>query len=215
MSSRRKPMGDDGMSKEPVIPDFEWYCEISQRRNLPPRCRFATVERCPRYYQSLSLLGGAGSTKIDPEEDERLKRYWEGSDLWPRTGEYATAVSGWEEEARHFSNFCPEVAYDRFGYFASYLGRFADEIDRDCRHQMLGDAAVLADDWRWQWASVRPMHYSECPLYSPLVSRPEEKGPEFTLGLPGASVRFRFSWRDLKGWLSHKWAQLRDLARLH
>lgn len=206
------------MTKGDVVPDFEWYSGISTQNDLPPRCPFASVERCPRYYQSLSLLGSAGSTEIEPDEDERLKRYWERSDLWPRTREYATAVgrSGKQDrtETHHFSNFCPEVAYDRFGYFASYLGDYADEIDKDFAHERLGERGVSRNDWRWRWAAVQPLHYTECPLYSPLVhggpfpSRPEGAGPEVTLGPPGLRVRFKFSWRELGRWLSGPWRRL-------
>jgi hypothetical protein len=53
-------------------PDIEWYLRISKERGVTPRCPFATVERCPRYYDSLSLLGEAGSTKISSEEEARL-----------------------------------------------------------------------------------------------------------------------------------------------
>ncbi len=198
-----------------MIPEFEWYSSISARHRLPPRCPFASVERCPRYYQSVSLLGEAGSTRIEPAEDERLKRMWEGSDLWPRTAEYATAVSGPKDEHgewkhQHFSNFCPEVAYDRFGYFASYLGSYAVEIDRDFAHQRLGEAGASRDEWRWAWAGVQPMHYTECPLYSPLVygggfpTRPDEVGPEFKLEVLGASVRFKFSWREMREWCARR-----------
>jgi len=54
------------------IPNREWYANLSRERGVAFRCPFATVESCPRYYQSLSLLGKAGSTKIPEAEDERL-----------------------------------------------------------------------------------------------------------------------------------------------
>jgi hypothetical protein len=103
------------MTRSDLVPDFEWYSEISAKLGLPPRCPFASLKRCPRYYQSLSLLGSAGSAAIDPEEDERLKSYWDRSDLWPRTREYETSVSGSTKKdgskTEYFSNFCPEVTY--------------------------------------------------------------------------------------------------------
>lgn len=54
------------------IPNREWYAKLSQERGVAFRCPFATVEACPRFYQSLSLLGETGSTKISEAEDERL-----------------------------------------------------------------------------------------------------------------------------------------------
>ena len=192
---------------------------MGKQQGLPPRCPFASVERCPRYYQSLSLLGNAGSTEIDPNEDERLKRYWEGSDLWPRTREYETAVHLFKQQDgsknQHFSKFCPEVTYDRFGYFASHLADYADEIDRDFSHQRLGDAGVPSEDWRWRWSSVQPMHFTECPLYSVLVhgggfpAKPDRAGPKFTLGPSWAQVQFKFSWREASEWVFRLWARLK------
>ena len=55
-----------------LIPDLEWYLAISNKNNSSPRCPFATIESCPRFYQSLSLLGSAGSTSIEKSEDEPL-----------------------------------------------------------------------------------------------------------------------------------------------
>lgn len=202
------------MSDPPVIPDFEWYSHISERRGPAPRCPYASVERCPRYYQSLSLLGEAGSTKIDSAEDERLLERWKQSDLWPRTDEYATSVSGPSGEPKNFSNFCPEVSYDRFGCFASYLGRYADEIDSGIAHEGLGDQHAPQNDPRWNWSNVRPMHYTECPLYSPLanagspLTEPAEENVEITVGPAGLAVRFDFPWHRARQWWSRVWKRL-------
>jgi len=157
-----------------LIPNIDWYISVSEIKHLQPRCPFATVQDCPRFYQSLSLLGEAGSTAIEPEEDEHLLGYWKRSDLWPRTDEYATSIEGPSGSPRIFSKFCPEVAYDRFGYFASYLSRYADGIDTDLAHKRLGEEGVQRSDWRWQWRFVEHMHYTDCPLYSVLDRRFKE-----------------------------------------
>lgn len=154
-----------------VIPDINWYTSISETKGVQPRCPFMTAKVCPRFYQSLSLLGEAGSARIDPEEDKVLLEYWGKNDLWPLTMEYATSVSGPKGDSHIFSNFCPEVAYDRFGYFASFLARYADEIDIGVAHTKLGKEGVPADDWRWYWASLSALHYTECPIYSVLSRR--------------------------------------------
>src|SRR6266853_196492 len=155
----------------PAIPDFRWYADISEKKRITIRCPFATVEACPRYYQSLSLLGEAGSTKIPKAEDDRLLAKWKKSDLWPRTAELATSIMGGDKNPSIFSNFCPEVAFDRFGYFATHLARYADEIDIGIAHERLGREKAPASDPRWFWVSIQAQHYTECPIYALLAHR--------------------------------------------
>jgi len=161
-----------------VQPTWEWYRAASRRDGTAPRCPFASGGRCPRFYQSLSLLGEAGfTTRIPPDEDRALLARWQQSDLWPLTHEQATSVAGPTDDPRHLLNFCPEVLFDRFGVFATSLHSYADEIDRDAAHDKLTHAHAARDDWQWRWAWLAPMHYSECPLYSPL----SEQGPAASL----------------------------------
>ena len=160
----------------PEIPDLRWYASVSEGKGIAIRCPFATVEACPRYYQSLSLLGEAGSTKISKAEDDRLLAKWKKSDLWPRTAELATSIMGPDGNPSMFSNFCPEVLFDRFGHFATYLARYADEIDIAMAHEQLGKEKAPAGDPRWSWASSQAQHYSECPIYAVLAHRAETVG---------------------------------------
>lgn len=153
-----------------IIPDFEWYSKISQEKALPPRCPFATVDHCPRYYQSISLLKYTGATAIDSSVGDSLFERWKRSPLWPLIGEQETSVSGSSDRpASILSNFCPEVSYERHGLFASHLAEYADTLDLEMAQENLGRRGVPGSDWRWHWASVRPMHFSECPLYSVLL----------------------------------------------
>jgi hypothetical protein len=201
-------------SSDRVIPDLNWYLSISSERGGTPRCPFASVERCPRYFESLALLGQAGSTRIEPVEERRLLEKWKQSDLWPRTAEYEPSISGWEGNSSHFDNFCPEIAFDRFGYFAVSLNRYADEIDSGTAHERLAKEGAPAGDPQWNWASVRPSHYTECPLYSPLLGgtgRPAKSDGtehEISLSLWGAAIRLknpvalvRAGW----AWISNRW----------
>ncbi len=154
------------MKSPVVIPDLAWYTDRSRTIGLLPRCPFANVEKCPRYYYSLSLMGGAGSTPIDESEDKKLLTRWKKSHLRPRTIEQDTGVTN---KGFSFSNFCPEILFERFGYFADYLANYSDEIDHDSAVEQLGRSGVDGSDWRWHWASCKPLHYSGCSLYSVLT----------------------------------------------
>lgn len=148
-----------------------WYARLNQSRASAARCPFATVEACPRYYQSLSLLGEAGSTKISEPEDQRLLKHWKSSDLWPSTAEQATAVAGEPGNPSIFSNFCPEVLFERFGYFATSLTRYADERDSGYAHERLAREGVPAGHPSWSWSSLVPQHFTDCPVYAVLSHR--------------------------------------------
>lgn len=154
------------MYKKTVIPDISWYTKISSIKTLTPRCTFANVQSCPKYYYSLSLLGEAGSTKIDPKEDRKLSKYWDRSKLRPATREQEPEISGFDDDVRSFNKFCPEVLFDRFGFFATYLHRHTDELDIEFAHRDLSKMEAKSNDWRWYWSSCEPLHYSECSLFS-------------------------------------------------
>jgi predicted nucleotide-binding protein len=83
-----------------------------------------------------------------------------------REGETSTSSDG--TRTWGFSNFCPEVTYDRFHLFATRLYRYAAEIDTDLAHERLGREGARAN-WRWSWEAITPLHFTECPLYSPLT----------------------------------------------
>ncbi len=127
------------------------------------------------------MLGEVGvATSLDPGEDQQLLEKWKRSDLWPVTTEQDSQVMGPEGKPSHFFNFCPEVSFDRFGWFASHLASHTDEIDAGFAHKNLAKEGATANDWRWTWSLVTPMHYTECPLYSPLllgVNDAKDKSP--------------------------------------
>ena len=85
-----------------------------------------------------------------------------------RAGE-AAQVMGPEGKPSHFFNFCPEVSFEQFGWFSSNLSYHADEIDIDVAHRNLAEEGATEHDWRWTWSLAKPLHYSECSLYSPLL----------------------------------------------
>jgi len=148
-------------------PDFAWYSAQSHAIGLPPRCPYAAAERCPRCYQSISLLETTGATAIDESADDVLRRRWEKSPLWPVTAEQATSVSGPPDNpSMVMRNFCPEIMNERFGLFVTHLAQYVDAIDHETARTNLARRNVPDTDSRWQWSSAAPMHYAECPLYS-------------------------------------------------
>lgn len=151
-----------------ILPNLQWYLGQSASKGIYPRCPFANMQSCPRFYQSLYLLGKAGSTKIPEKEDKKLLKKWKKPPLWPVTDEQATSIAGPNGNYNLFWNFCPEVSFERFGLFACSLNRYADDIDIDLAHSKLTKIKVTSDDWRWFWSSIQPQHYSECSLYSVL-----------------------------------------------
>lgn len=156
-----------------IYPDLEWYTGISIREGVSPRCPYANVNRCPRYYYSLYLLGKIGTTtKIKPEIIEELDSLWEKSDLLPVVDEHDTQLTGNTDKTLGYYNFCPEISYDIFGLFADYLHRYSDEIEHDFAHEQLTGEAH-DKDWRWQWANISTLHYVKCPVYSQLLTRVE------------------------------------------
>ncbi len=182
--------------------DRDWYVGESTKRGFDtPRCPFASVDRCPRYYQSLSLLGETGSTKLSNKEDKRLLKRWRKSDLWPRTAEQETAVFSSNGTPYLFAKFCPEVLFERFGWFATSLAAYPDEVDRSMAHRTLGNSNTGADDWRWAWWQMTPMHFSDCPIYSPLSHPVQQSGSEILgmkPGIWGFSVDLKALWRWLR-----------------
>lgn len=154
------------------IPNREWYANLSQERGVAFRCPFATVESCPRFYQSLALLGQAGSTKVPQAEEERLLNHWKSSDLWPRIDEQAVGLFGGNpDNPSIYSNFCPEVTFERFGFFATTLTKYGDEIDVGFAHQRLEEEGAPSDHPRWSWSSCAGQHFTECPVYAVLSHR--------------------------------------------
>ena len=155
---------------ESLRPDLAWYSAESSRLGLNSSlCPFANIHYCPRYYHSLSQLGDYGCTKIDKSVDDRLMAFWGTHPLAPQTREQSTQIDSTGEGICAYQNFCPEVAWDRFGIFATYFSPYVDEVDRGLAHERLTEKEISSDDPRWMWRSLTPQHYAACPLYAPLA----------------------------------------------
>jgi len=193
-----------------IIPNLQWHVGQSTSKGIPPRCPFAVVQSCPRFYQSLSLLGNAGSTKIPEKENKKLFKRWKKSPLWPVTDEQSTSIAGSENDHKDFWNFCPEVSFERFGLFASSLNSHADDTDINLAHSKLAKIKATSDDWRWSWSSIQPQHYSECPVYSVLLSlktgsqNKHEDYIDFKPNFYGIGLNINALIRKIKGWIERE-----------
>jgi hypothetical protein len=169
---------------KPVYPDLSWYMAISDRRKVTGRCPFASVQGCPRHFETTSLLSEAGTTtKMPVDLHDRVLAKWQAHNAWPATVEAAASIAGSDGHAHSYSNFCPEVAYDTFRLFATTLIRFGDDIDRaDVERAIEADGLGTGNDWRWNWQHVEPMHYTECPVYAKLYE--EKPMAEITFNAP-------------------------------
>lgn len=149
-----------------TVPDASWYQSKSAERNVPSSCPYANVHKCPRYYASLYMLGKARvTTSISDEKVRDLDSLWKESGLLPVIGEEDTGITGSEGKITSFSNFCPEVSFTFFRLYASYLGRYVDEIDKDCG-QRVAERENIPGDWRYEWGFLCECHYLDCAVYS-------------------------------------------------
>ena len=184
------------MSGVEIKADLEWYIATSTERQVLPRCPFATVDKCPRYYQSVLVLGlGSQFTQLDPDENQRLLDKWKKTDVLPAVEEDVLSTSGGHGGINTYWQFCPEVSFERFGWFASSLIGHHHESEREVAHaglraELTAEARRIlheelsagknleievdisnvdpGSDWRWAWSFLTPRHYTECPLYAPL-----------------------------------------------
>lgn len=192
-----------------IYPNLEWYKNLSAKKSISPRCPYANVHRCNRYYSSLYLLGEINvTTKIDPKRILELDSYWEKSDLIPVISEHDPAVGSRDGKLSSISNFCPEISFDIFGLFAEYMSKYADEIDRDHVHKRLA-AEQKTEDWHWDWSYVKPTHYTDCAVYSQVMSSSRARGEagskddEIITMKPGF-MGFSVNIKTLYKWVSSK-----------
>lgn len=176
------------MPDELVTPNLRWAAKVSRDSGVPTRCPYAAVGKCPRYYESVSLLGEQGiATRLPENQDAELLAFWRKSELWPAVDEQAATVSDTPEK-RSFTNFCPEVAYDFFGFFASSLFPYHDETDLEAGLRFWSRRPVQPDHWCSSWSSVTPLHYTDCRLYAMLertggTVMPDGQSKELDVGL--------------------------------
>jgi hypothetical protein len=97
-------------------------------------------------------------TQIHGERAASLERKW-------RLFQSVVAEEAPSRSRFSLNHLCPEVSYEIYGYFASDLAEYVEDIDREVRYRLLErDGATDQFDPRWE--TVIPRHYTECREYS-------------------------------------------------
>lgn len=149
-----------------TVPDSSWYRAKSSEAGAACSCPYANVHKCHRYYASIYMLGEVQMiTSIGDEKKSELDEFWKQSDLVPVIAEDDTGVGGSEGRPSSFSNFCPEVTYTYFRYYASYIARYVDEIDKDVG-QRVAEIEGIENDWRYEWGFLTACHFLDCSVYN-------------------------------------------------
>jgi hypothetical protein len=117
-------------------------------------------------------------TSMTPDKISELEAYWKKSNLIPVIEEHDTGLTQSDNRVSSFSNFCPEVSFEFFGYYADYLSRYVDEIDRDCGVS-IATRDKIENDWRYSWQTVRGIHYLDCKVYHQTTIYNSEKKGKF------------------------------------
>jgi hypothetical protein len=102
-------------------------------------------------------------TQIPSERSASLERKWKVFQSVIAEEEPSTS---WADEKMYSVNqFCPEVSYDIYGYFASDMSEYADDIDPELAEKAY-EREGITELFDPRWASIAPRHYTECREYS-------------------------------------------------
>ncbi|MDP0498692.1 MAG: hypothetical protein Q7P63_01210 [Verrucomicrobiota bacterium JB022] len=189
----------------PIQPNMEWYSKESQKAKVCCRCPFGSYSKCPRYFITAQLLQEMGSVPLDNRVSKKYTDQWKRSNLWDERAEDETSVSGGERKM--LSNACPEVVFDQFGIFATYLYSYpsAEEQDEAIAALQIEEGS---DDWRLQWYKITPQHYTTCRFFS-LLSRQSEE-PERIVDL---KPTFSGMTLNLNPLIQRVWTWIKGLIR--
>ncbi|WP_156516968.1 hypothetical protein [Delftia sp. GW456-R20] len=149
-----------------IIPNSSWHAEKSKEKKVQNYCSYAALNKCHRFYESIYLLTKKGVIAgLDNDAIDKLDKYWEGKSLIPLIEEERTSVTGNVGKISSMSNFCPEVTHKYYGYYASYMSKYVDDIDA-ASGERRAVADDLKDDWRFLWQFVVACHYLDCSVFN-------------------------------------------------
>ena len=110
--------------------------------------------------------------------------------------QWVPSVQRADQRFSSLDNFCPEGAYDLQGVFATMLGRYVDEIDRDFAHERLSKQDAPRTDPAWARGFEAPLHSTSWPTFSDLTGRASSHHNmhhellDALMALPGADKKY-------------------------
>ena len=163
-----------------VVPDKTWWQAEAKKRDALSTCPYASSHKCPRYFESLVLLSQikmiAGITESKTDE---LTSFWNRTSFSSLCDEEVPSVSTKEYGGlSSVSNFCPEVSFKYLNYYADYMHKYVDEIDRDSGTR-IADRDGLPNDWKYTWMSVNPRYYLDCEVFDSVKVFNQSLGSSF------------------------------------
>ncbi|WP_447046156.1 hypothetical protein [Vreelandella sp. H-I2] len=163
-----------------VIPDKNWWEKERKKRNALSTCPYANSYRCPRHYESLDLLSRINVIAgISSEKKEELTAFWDRTIFSSLCDEELPSVSvNSFGGLSSVSNFCPEISFKYFRYYADYMYEHIDEIDRDSGVR-IAERDKLENDWKYQWMSVGARFYLDCDVFERVKQFNDELGSSF------------------------------------
>jgi len=150
-----------------IIPDKNWIEKESNARNASSLCPYANSHKCPRYYESLVLLSRINMISgMTSEKVAELETFWNRTIFSSLCNEEVPSVSTKENKnLSSVAHFCPEVSFKYLGYYADYMHKYIDDIDRGFG---IRDAERdrLENDWKYSWMTVSPKFYLDCEIFN-------------------------------------------------
>lgn len=159
------------MSKvaEIEIPNEAWYIQQGRKVGLRSHCTIAAIDKCPRYFASLRLVDDAlpYALNLEMEDRETLEKQWKYAATFSNADSEAYITCHRDgKEIKGLGNFCPEVSALYFGLYCTDLRGFADEDHRETIHRQFKTDQLATNDPRWDWAIIRPCHFSCCKEFA-------------------------------------------------
>lgn len=163
-----------------IIPDKIWWEQERRKHKAQSVCPYANSHRCPRYFESLVLLSRnkiiAG---INDKKEIELEEFWSRTSFSSLCDEEVPAVTTKKYGGiSSVSNFCPEVSYKYFNYYADFMHKYIDEIDQDAG-QRIAARDNQENDWKYTWMQVSPTFYLDCALYESVKQFNESLGNDY------------------------------------